>query len=150
MNHAWTFLRAQYEGICLKRELWTSVNDGEVGTISYPEAKLRMDDPKRKGTKRKSYMAVVALTHAHAHAHTQSPLKKTKAWHHLSFYMPSITDPFLSLKGVKKKKKNFCFSQAVHIEDYIFNFYFELVQISFIQRLNTIKIFFSYIASLAN
>jgi len=105
MNHAWTFLRAQYEGICLKRELWTSVNDGEVGTISYPEAKLRMDDPKRKGTKRKSYMAVVALTHAHAHAHTQSPLKKTKAWHHLSFYMPSITDPFLSLKGVKKKKE---------------------------------------------
>jgi hypothetical protein len=45
-------------------------------------------------------MAMVALTHAH----TQSPLKKTKAWHHLSFYMPSITDPFLSLKGVKKKR----------------------------------------------
>jgi hypothetical protein len=94
--------------------------------------------------KEKVNMAMVALTHAH----TQSPLKKTKAWHHISFYMPSITDPFLSLKGVKKK--NFCFSQAVHIEDYIFNFYFELVQISFIQRLNTFKIFFSYIASLAN
>jgi hypothetical protein len=50
--------------------------------------------------KEKVNMAMVALTHAH----TQSPLKKTKAWHHLSFYMPSITDPFLSLKGVKKKR----------------------------------------------
>jgi hypothetical protein len=40
--------------------------------------------------KEKVNMAMVALTHAH----TQSPLKKTKAWHHLSFYMPSITDLF--------------------------------------------------------
>jgi len=53
-------------------------------------------------------MAMVALTHAH----TQSPLKKTKAWHHLSFYMPSITDPFLSLKGVKKKELLFLSSCA--------------------------------------